>query len=103
MSSPGGGFGTDVETQRAAARSIQAVNSEIQGILGQVKGHVEELSGGWAGQAKAAFDQLMERWGDDARKLSDALDNIGTQMAGSSEEYQRQEEEAQSSLRGILG
>jgi WXG100 family type VII secretion target len=76
-----------------AAKDIVSTNGNVQGVLGQLGGTIDGLSGAWAGGAAVAFQKLMERFREDADKLQKALMDIAEQMDGSAATYLQQEEE----------
>ncbi|MCP2165808.1 WXG100 family type VII secretion target [Goodfellowiella coeruleoviolacea] len=100
------GYATGSDVMLQAAKDIDNVNQETNGILTSLSGQLSSLEGAWVGSAATAFHQLMERFNDDARKLSEALQSISEQMQGSAQTYIQQEEEqsqAMSSITSRLG
>lgn len=95
------GYGTSTEEMQRAGQQVFAVNDQVQGQLSALRAQLAPLSGGWRGQASAAFQALMARWDADARSLNEALRGIGEAIQGSGQSYAGQEEASASSLSGI--
>ncbi|SFR09056.1 WXG100 family type VII secretion target [Lentzea waywayandensis] len=87
----------------ALAKRIIDVDGETQGTLRQVQNAVDTVSSSWKGDASTAFANLMTRFHEDARKLSEALNTIAESIASSADVYARQEEDNKSSISGITG
>ncbi|MGW0042893.1 WXG100 family type VII secretion target [Rhodococcus sp. NPDC003348] len=64
---------TTTETMEAAARHVGDVNGDIQGLLSSLQGRLTAVNGVWEGSAKLAFDNLMVRWDDSAKRLNESL------------------------------
>ena len=88
------------ELKKAASQMEQA-NADLMGQLSQLASSVEGIAGQWAGSAHTAFQTLMGRFAEDAKKLNDSLVQIAEQVSLSSDEYVKQEEEASQSLSQI--
>ncbi|WP_158844786.1 WXG100 family type VII secretion target [Saccharothrix deserti] len=78
-----------------AAKDIVSTNEGVQNILAQLRNTVDGLSSAWVGSAADAFNKLIQRFDEDAKKLQDALLAIAEQMDETATTYV-QEEEAQS-------
>lgn len=98
-----GRFGTTTETMDAAARHVADVNSEVQSELSSLKNRLGAVQGAWVGQAKTAFDNLMVRWDDDARKLNEALNTIGENIRTNSVNYSASQEDHVSAIQNAGG
>jgi len=86
---------------KQAARQMEDTNANLMNQLSQLASAVEGIAGSWKGQAHTAFQTLMGRFAEDAKKLNDSLVQIAEQVSLSSDEYDRQEAEAQQSLSQI--
>ncbi|GAA3841742.1 WXG100 family type VII secretion target [Saccharothrix violaceirubra] len=98
-----GGYGTGTEELVGAATDIVSTDEHVQGILRSLRGTVDTVGASWKGQAATAFQNLINRFDEDARKLQEALRAIAEQMSGSADIYRRQEEEQNQSMGGLLG
>ncbi|MEV6714307.1 WXG100 family type VII secretion target [Lentzea sp. NPDC051208] len=85
----------------ALAKRIISVDESTQGTLRQVSGAVDQVGATWKGESATAFKTLMDRFNEDARKLSQALNTIAESIASSADVYARQEEDNKSSISGI--
>ncbi len=86
----------------ALAKRIMEVNETTQGHLRQVRGAAETVASSWKGNAATAFQNLINRFDDDGRKVQEALRAIAEQIASSSEVYARQEEENKSAVSDVM-
>lgn len=91
MSTSGGGFGTELPTMQQASRHVYEVNQQVQGQLSNLLTRLEPLMGAWKGGAATSFDNLKQRWHDNATKLNEALRSIGDGLGQSEQTYQTQE------------
>lgn len=64
---------TTTETMEAGARHVSDVNGDIQGLLSSLQGRLTAVNGVWEGAAKVAFDNLMVRWDESAKRLNESL------------------------------
>lgn len=88
------GYAATSEELAALAKRIIQVDGDTQATLRNVRSTVDTVRGTWSGAAATAFGALMERFGDDAAKLQEALRGIAEQMDSSATTYAQQEEEA---------
>ncbi|GIG60650.1 hypothetical protein Lfu02_50220 [Longispora fulva] len=80
-------------TLHSGATDVRDVRTEVDGLLGRLKGVVvEDLSGAWKGNAAGAFQTLMQRWDDDARKLLTALSDIADLLDKAGAQHHANEE-----------
>ncbi|MDX3657128.1 WXG100 family type VII secretion target [Streptomyces sp. ID05-26A] len=91
---------TAAELDALAKRIIQ-VDESTQGTLRQVAAAVDQVGASWKGDSAVAFKTLMDRYNEDARKVSQALNTIAESIASSADVYARQEEDNKSSISGI--
>lgn len=87
----------------ALAKHIGDISDQIQGEARTVRGAAEQVQSTWAGDAAAAFQNLMNRMDEDVRKLNEALREIQASIASTADVYQRNEEEQKQSVQGIAG
>ncbi|NKE61929.1 WXG100 family type VII secretion target [Lentzea sp. PSKA42] len=96
-----GTFSLTPEDLDALAKHIANVNDSTQGTLRQVRSSVEGVQSSWQGTAATAFQNLMTRFDEDARKVQEALMSICEQISSSSEVYKQQEAESEQSVSTI--
>lgn len=99
----GGGYGTSTEEMQRAGQKVFDVNDQVQGQLSSLMSQLAPLEGAWKGQAATAFQTLIQRWNEDARKLNEALRGIGEAIQGSARTYAQQEEEHSTTMNKITG
>jgi WXG100 family type VII secretion target len=97
-----GGYGTDVAVMQKAASQIRQTSDEINGELRSLLALLEPLASQWRGEAATAFQQLIERWQQDANKLTQALGGIADGMSSSSSSYSSSEEANRSQIANIM-
>jgi ESAT-6 family protein len=95
------GYGLSPEELSKAAKDVHDVNEQTQAALRSLRSQLEPLASAWQGVAATAFQNLMTRFDEDARKIQEALGQIGTSLDASFTTYQQQEEEQQQSMSGI--
>jgi WXG100 family type VII secretion target len=88
MTGPGSGYETNVATMQQAAQHVDQVNQQIQGQLSSLLSKLEPLQGAWQSSAATSFQNLKQRWHDDATKLNQALQGIGEALKRSGQSYQ---------------
>jgi len=97
------GYTATAEELSALAKHIVDVDNDTQGTLRNVRSTVDGLRSAWRGGAAEAFNRLMDRFDEDARRLQEALRGIAEQMDATSVTYVKQEEEATQLSSGIEG
>ena len=77
MTAPGNGYETNVASMQQAAQHIDQTHQQIQGQLSRLLSKLELLQGAWQSDAATSFQDLQQRWRDDATKLNEALQGMG--------------------------
>lgn len=95
-------FTTGSTEMLQAVKTMEDVNQQLQGSLRALQGEVEQVAGAWKGSAATAFANLMARFNEDATKLNNDLQQISEAVSGNNKTYQANEENAQSSISGIM-
>jgi WXG100 family type VII secretion target len=88
----GGGFGTELPTMQQASTHVYNVNDQIQRQLSDLLTRLEPLMGAWGGAAAASFQNVKQRWVDNAGTLNEALRTIGDGLGQAQQNYQAQED-----------
>jgi WXG100 family type VII secretion target len=96
------GFETGSAELMQAAGEMENANQDLQSQLSQLATAVDAVEGAWKGMAATAFQQLMMKFGQDAKSLNEALLAISEQVTGSAQAYQAQEEAANQSVSQIM-
>lgn len=89
------------EEMQAGANQVFQVNQNVQSRLTNLQNQLAPLAGAWQGQASMQFQNLMERYQQNARQLNQALHAIGEQLQGSGSAYQAAEEEGAQQMSNI--
>ncbi|MPZ65187.1 MAG: WXG100 family type VII secretion target [Pseudonocardiaceae bacterium] len=89
------------EEMQAGAKQVFQVNEEVQGELSKLRNQLAPLAGAWKGSASVSFQNLMQRWDQNAQTLNEALRGIAEQLEGSGTAYQAEEEVQQQSMSRI--
>jgi len=97
----GGSYTTEFDVMLRAAGSARETNAQVQAILSQLRSKVGEVSGFWEGDAKRAFEALMEVWDSRAMQLSNALDGIAEAMDHSRVTYTHREDDTSQAMSTI--
>jgi len=97
-----GAYTTDAQTMQKAAQQVQQVSEEINGELNSLMSNLEPVAASWKGNAASAFQQLMERWQQDATKLHQALADIAQMLDSTNKTYSQAEENNSSQIGAIL-
>jgi len=96
-----GSYATEFDVMLRAAASTRDTNAQVQAILSQLRAKVGEVSGFWEGDAKRAFEALMEVWDSRAVQLNQALEGIAEAMDASRVTYQHREDDTSQNMSAI--
>ena len=94
---------TTTETMEGAARHVSDVNADIQGLLSSLQGRLTAVNGVWQGSAKVAFDSLMVRWDDSAKRLNESLLAISENIRANGVAYAAAQDDHVSSINTVGG
>ena len=97
-----GDFTTGAPELKTASDQMVHANELLQDEGRQLAQAVDSVQGAWSGAAAVAFTNLMSQYHVDFSNMNTALFNIAEQVLGSSQEYQRQEDEASSDISAIM-
>lgn len=84
-------FETELPTMQQASQHVYDVNQQIQSQLSSLLSRLDPLTSAWQGQAAVSFQNLKQRWHDNASKLNTALQGIGDGLKQSGQTYETQE------------
>ena len=96
-----GQFRTTADEMRAFSSRISDVNSQIQQELSRLNNLVESVTHGWQGDAAQSYNQLQQKWNEDASKLNKVLNEIKEAIDSTSAQYTSTEQEQHSSISKI--
>ena len=71
-----GAFTTEQEAMQRGANAVQEAHQQVQGLIQTLSGEVEQMMGGWGGQAASAFMGVHEAFNGQAAKINQALDRM---------------------------
>jgi len=97
----GGSFQTDLSTMLSTSQRVRDVNEQIQSTLNGLRDRLEPLKGTWKGSAAASFQQLEDRWHEDATRLNGALIGIADSLKQAHGSYTSAESEVGQSISTI--
>ena len=100
-----GQFRTELPSMQQASAHVFETNSEIQSLLSRYIAQMEPLSAtaNWQGAAQVSFQQLKQQWNDGARKINEALRDIGDRLVASRTEYDTKETASQQGFTALQG
>jgi WXG100 family type VII secretion target len=81
---------------------INTANGQLQGEIRHLNGVIDQIAGGWQGQAAKSYHQLQERWNADAKKMSDILNDIREAVDSTRSNYSASEEQQNSEISKIM-
>jgi WXG100 family type VII secretion target len=81
---------------------ITVANGQIQGEIRRLGGVIEQVAGGWQGQAAKSYHQLQERWNQDAKRMSDILADIKEAVDSTRSNYTASEEQQNAEVSKIM-
>ncbi len=89
-----------------AAQMVQSARGDLDQQLSGLRGKLSGIGAQWQGSGSAAFQQVMVRWDESARKITSALNEFEANLQTSEQTYNAADE-AQSAtyskLSGRLG
>ncbi|WP_371481471.1 WXG100 family type VII secretion target [Kitasatospora sp. NBC_00315] len=93
-----GQFRTTAEEMDSFAKHMGEVSEQVQGELKKLDSLVSSIASGWQGQAATAYQNLQNRFNEDARGLNEALRAIQHAIEATTKAYSEQDAAQQSSM-----
>lgn len=84
-------FSVDSDAVMTATASIRATSDRLQTDTAAMLGQLTHLQGSWTGSASIAFQGVVERWRAAQRDLDAALEEIGSALAVTGQQYAQTE------------
>ncbi|WP_369172724.1 WXG100 family type VII secretion target [Streptomyces sp. R28] len=81
---------------------INTVNGQLQGEIRRLNGVIDQIAGGWKGQAAQSYRQLQDRWNADAKRMTDILNDIKEAVDSTRSNYSASEEQQNSEISKIM-
>lgn len=88
---------------RDGAIAVAEAKASIDRHIRNVNSSMTELGSAWTGAAAAAFQQMMERWQQQATKLNRVLDDLEANLKSTEAKQAASEEEHQHVISNIAG
>ncbi len=73
-------FRTEADVMRNAANNVDDTNDSVNAELNRLQDVAQSTRDYWSGSAQASFDDLMVRFDDAERRLSEALGDIASNI-----------------------
>ncbi|WP_182112078.1 MULTISPECIES: WXG100 family type VII secretion target [unclassified Actinotalea] len=83
---------------KAGASAVAQSRGELENELSVLRGKLEGMRGAWIGQGATAFNTLMQRWEEDAKKIISALNEFENNLLQSQSTYTASDEAQSSSM-----
>lgn len=96
------GFTASPEELEQLCKDIRANSEDTQAALKEAYNSADGLSSSWVGDAKKAFDSLLDRFKADADKLREAQRVIADGVGGTAQTMVEQEEEQSQQMSQIM-
>lgn len=96
-------FATEAEVMRAAADRTDDTNANVNRETDRIQQVVESTRNYWVGNAQRSFDDLMMRYDDAQKRLSEALTAISANIRDNAKHYESTDATNTDSLRQLAG
>ena len=96
-------FATEADVMRSAADRVDDTNSNVNREIDRVQQVAESTRSFWVGSAQRSFDELMLRYDDAQRRLSEALTDIALNIRDNAKNYENTDATNTDSLRQLSG
>lgn len=94
---------SDPATIQAAARDVSTATQTAETHLGDLRKEVSHLQPAWQGLAGGTFQNVMERYDEQSKRLVDALSAIGDLLQQQGVSIEAIEEEEQAAINRYAG
>ena len=81
-------FATEAEVMRAAADRTDDTNADVNREIDRIQDVAQSVRGSWEGRAQQSFDELMLRYNDAQRRLTEALASISGNIRDNAKHYE---------------
>ena len=96
-------FATEADVMRSAADRVDDTNSNVNREIDRIQQVAESTRSFWVGNAQRSFDELMLRYDDAQRRLSEALTDIALNIRDNAKHYETTDATNTDSLRQLAG
>ncbi len=95
------GFTGTVQQFTDAEGKVTEVRAGMDSNLSTLRDRIEATRAGWQGDAQKAFDHVMQRFDEDARKMNQALQRIAELLREAGSKYEKSEQQQQEILGAV--
>jgi WXG100 family type VII secretion target len=85
------------------AQMVSAARGDLNQQLQSLRGKLSGIGAQWQGAGSSAFQQVMVRWDEDARKIISALDEFEQNLRSSEQTYNASDETQSSTFNKLSG
>jgi ESAT-6 family protein len=85
------GFGTSQEAMQAGANAVEQAQQAITGHISMLRSEVEQMMGGWRGEAASAFANVHISFEENAGRINAALARMHEALVATHGTYGTQE------------
>ena len=85
------------------AQMVSSAKGDLDQQLSSLRGKLSGIGAQWRGAGSTAFQQVMVRWDEDARKITSALTEFETNLRVSDQTYNANDETQSSSFGKLAG
>ncbi len=85
------------------AQMTSAARGDLEQQLGALRGKLAGIGAQWCGAGSSAFQQVMTRWDEDARKIISALNEFEANLQSSEQTYNANDEMQSQSFGKLAG
>ncbi|OEX94427.1 WXG100 family type VII secretion target [Corynebacterium sp. Marseille-P4321] len=96
-------FATEADVMRAAADRTDETNADVNREIDRIQQVAESTRGFWVGRAQASFDELMVRYDDAQKRLSEALADIAVNIRDNAKNFENTDATNTDNLRQLSG
>ncbi len=86
-----------------AAQMVQSARGDLDQQLSSLRGKLSGIGAQWQGSGSTAFQQVMVRWDEDARKITAALNEFEANLQASEQAYNAADEQQSSTYSKLSG
>ena len=88
---------------KAGAAQVAQTRGELQQQLSALEGRLNGIGAQWQGQGAVAFTALMQRWNEDARKITSALNEFEQNLLSSQNTYTATDDAQSATMARLTG
>lgn len=85
------------------AQMVSAARGDLEQQLSSLRGKLAGIGAQWRGAGSTAFQQVMTRWDEDARRITSALNEFEANLRASEQTYNANDETQSASFSKLSG